>query len=278
MTWRCIRETLQTESNTDLYFFTVGMVNFDCCNLTLQSEVPDPNMKVVVNEGCSSDRVFLNTGDTVVTVTVWSPDGTNTQVRLNCFMNMYHSSQNVQPGLKHLISWYWFIKGIVDLAGCVYINWWGWHSCLQVYTLTVTRKQLPLAVTFCDVKDQMEFECSVSLNAFYRPLSINPRYTVTTFTAILILFYLNFVHVLRIPNVLCSDPRVVFSAPYIDLLTRRSKVHPFTGEPLRDTWKLLEPELDKQMSNTSVQCFFAHRGMFIITENHCTLYNCKRVF
>lgn len=48
-------------------------------------------------------------------------------------------------------------------------------SCFQVYTITVTREQIPLAVTFCDVKDQMEFECPVSLNAFYRPLSVSPR-------------------------------------------------------------------------------------------------------
>ncbi|XP_058242629.1 uncharacterized protein LOC131351280 [Hemibagrus wyckioides] len=77
----------------------------------------------------------------------------------------------------------------------------------------------------------MEFECSVSLNYLYRPLSINP-----------------------------SDPKVVFSAPYFDLLTRRSKVHPFNGDPLGDMWKLPETELDKRISDTSVRCFFAHRG------------------
>ncbi|XP_060781416.1 uncharacterized protein LOC132889178 isoform X2 [Neoarius graeffei] len=169
---------LQPHFSPQLYEYS-STVSFDCCTVTVQPQVPDPNMKLVVNEGSSSDPVFLNVGDTVVTVTVVSPDGTYS----------------------------------------------------QAYTITVTREQIPFAVTFCDVKDQMEFECSVSLNALYRPLSINP-----------------------------SDPKVVFSAPYIDLMTQRSKVHPFTGAPLGNAWKLPETELDNRISNTSVRCFFAHRG------------------
>ncbi|XP_022540766.2 uncharacterized protein LOC103036570 [Astyanax mexicanus] len=45
----------------------------------------------------------------------------------------------------------------------------------QVYTVMVTREQIPVAVSFCDVRDQMAFECPVSLNALYRPVSINQR-------------------------------------------------------------------------------------------------------
>ncbi|XP_066534610.1 uncharacterized protein [Hoplias malabaricus] len=136
-------------------------------------------MQVLVTEACSLGSVCLNTGDTHITVTVSSPDGTNS----------------------------------------------------QMYKIVITREQIPLAVNFCDVKDQMEFECPVSLSALYRPVSINK-----------------------------SEPKAIFSAPYIDMLTRRSKVHPFTGCPLGDCWKVPETELDKKMSNASVKCFFAYRG------------------
>ncbi|KAG9275063.1 hypothetical protein AMEX_G9539 [Astyanax mexicanus] len=101
----------------------------------------------------------------------------------------------------------------------------------QVYTVMVTREQIPVAVSFCDVRDQMAFECPVSLNALYRPVSINQ-----------------------------SDSKAVFSSPYIDMLTRRSKVHPFTERPLGDSWRVEETELDSRMSNTSVNCCFTHRG------------------
>ncbi|XP_058651185.1 uncharacterized protein LOC131551945 isoform X2 [Onychostoma macrolepis] len=101
----------------------------------------------------------------------------------------------------------------------------------QVYTVNVTREPVPLAVAFCDVKDQMEFECPVSLSALYKPVSIHQ-----------------------------SEPKTVFSAPYIDMLTRRSKVDPFTERPLREGWKVLESELDQRMSNAPVKCFFSYRG------------------
>lgn len=67
---------------SDCFSHAVGTVRFDCCSVTVQPHVPDPNMRVVVNESCSCDPVFLNTGDTVVTVKVLSPDGTNSQVSL----------------------------------------------------------------------------------------------------------------------------------------------------------------------------------------------------
>ncbi|XP_049337545.1 uncharacterized protein LOC103030755 [Astyanax mexicanus] len=49
------------------------------------------------------------------------------------------------------------------------------------------------------------------------------------------------------------------------MLTRRSKVHPFTERPLGDSWRVEETELDSRMSNTSVNCCFTHRGMNIKT-------------
>ncbi|XP_024916774.1 uncharacterized protein LOC112487862 [Cynoglossus semilaevis] len=45
----------------------------------------------------------------------------------------------------------------------------------QVYSVLVTRELLPVAVTFTDVKQQLEYECPVSLSAFFRPVSIKHR-------------------------------------------------------------------------------------------------------
>lgn len=47
---------------------------------------------------------------------------------------------------------------------------------LQMYTVNITREQIPLAVTFCDVREQIEFECPVSLSALYKPVSIHQRW------------------------------------------------------------------------------------------------------
>ncbi|KAL2083150.1 hypothetical protein ACEWY4_020923 [Coilia grayii] len=101
----------------------------------------------------------------------------------------------------------------------------------QVYSLTITREQIPVPVTFCNVRDQMKNECPVSLTAFYRPISINQ-----------------------------SRPKHIFSASYIDMLTRRSRVDPLSESPLIDGWKVTEMDLDTKMSVLSVKCFFAYRG------------------
>lgn len=52
------------------------------------------------------------------------------------------------------------------------------------------------------------------------------------------------------------------------MLTRRSKVDPFTGCPLSEGWNAPESELDRRMSNAPVKCFFSHRGMNISTANN----------
>lgn len=49
-------------------------------------------------------------------------------------------------------------------------------SNCQVYTVLVTRELIPMAVTFTDGKQQLDYECPVSLSAFYRPVSINHRW------------------------------------------------------------------------------------------------------
>ncbi|XP_068184369.1 uncharacterized protein [Antennarius striatus] len=101
----------------------------------------------------------------------------------------------------------------------------------QSYTVLVTRELIPMAVTFTNGKQQLDYECPVSLTAFYRPVSINR-----------------------------SDPKHVFSRPYVEMLARRSKVDPLSGSPLRDDWKVDEPNIDRKMSATPVKCFFAYRG------------------
>lgn len=49
-------------------------------------------------------------------------------------------------------------------------------SLCQVYTVLVTHEPIPMSVTFTDEKQQLDYECPVSLNVFYRPVSINNRY------------------------------------------------------------------------------------------------------
>ncbi|KAK1905546.1 putative membrane protein [Dissostichus eleginoides] len=101
----------------------------------------------------------------------------------------------------------------------------------QVYTLLVTRELIPMAVTFTDGKQQLDYECPVSLTAFYRPISIKH-----------------------------SDPKHIFSRPYIEMLARRSKVDPLSDGPLGDGWKVVEMDLDRKMSDALVKCFFNYRG------------------
>ncbi|KAK2824562.1 hypothetical protein Q5P01_021737 [Channa striata] len=101
----------------------------------------------------------------------------------------------------------------------------------QVYTVLVTRELTPMAVTFIDGTQQLAYECPVSLSAFYRPTSINH-----------------------------SDPKHVFSRPYIEMLARRSNVDPLGNCPLGEGWKVDEVDLDSSMSAALVKCFFIYRG------------------
>ncbi|XP_075719227.1 uncharacterized protein LOC142760141 isoform X2 [Rhinoderma darwinii] len=101
----------------------------------------------------------------------------------------------------------------------------------QVYRIIVTRAQLPFCVTFADAQKQMEYECPISLAAFYRPVSINR-----------------------------SLPKHTISAQYMDLLTRRSKSDPLDETILSENWRIPEYELDMNMSAENVFCCFAYRG------------------
>ncbi|XP_029449455.1 uncharacterized protein LOC115087006 isoform X2 [Rhinatrema bivittatum] len=101
----------------------------------------------------------------------------------------------------------------------------------QVYQVIVTRLQLPCFISFTNNMDQIEYECPVSLTALYRPVSIRG-----------------------------SDPKHIFSAPYIDLLTRRSKVDPLDETILGENWRVPEYQLDMKISGASVYCCYAYRG------------------
>lgn len=57
-----------------------------------------------------------------------------------------------------------------------------------------------------------------------------------------------------------SDPKHIFSRPYIEMLARRSKVDPLSDCPLGDGWKVVELDLDSRMSAALVKCFFTYRG------------------
>ncbi|XP_078128958.1 uncharacterized protein LOC144532203 [Sander vitreus] len=107
----------------------------------------------------------------------------------------------------------------------------------QVYTVLVTRELIPMAVTFTDEKQRLDYECPVSLTALYRPISINH-----------------------------SDPKHIFSRPYIEMLARRSKVDPLSDCPLGDGWKVVELDIDKKMSAARVKCFFTYRGCDSVME------------
>ncbi|KAM8945456.1 uncharacterized protein RCH25_048729 [Pelodytes ibericus] len=104
-------------------------------------------------------------------------------------------------------------------------------SSSQVYSLTITRSQLPCCVRFTDLQDQMNYECPISLTALYRPVSIKG-----------------------------SDPKHIMSGPYMDLLTRRSKMDPFDEATLQENWRVPEYELDMKMSAANVHCCFEYRG------------------
>jgi hypothetical protein len=67
--------------------------------------------------------------------------------------------------------------------------------CLQTYIVDIIRKPLPRYVKFVDPKKALMFECPASLSSLYRPITVKD-----------------------------SDPKHTYSAPFIDSVTRTSKV------------------------------------------------------
>ncbi|XP_067845587.1 uncharacterized protein [Heptranchias perlo] len=101
----------------------------------------------------------------------------------------------------------------------------------QVYRIIITRVQLPWSINFTDPKDASEFECPVSLKAFYQPVSIKG-----------------------------SNPKHIFSEKCINFLTRKTKSDPFDDTPFDANWSVPEYELDGRMSDASVYCCYKYRG------------------
>ncbi|XP_007890463.1 uncharacterized protein LOC103177898 isoform X2 [Callorhinchus milii] len=101
----------------------------------------------------------------------------------------------------------------------------------QVYLIIITRVQLPWSINFIDLQDDFEYECPVTLTAFYQPVSIRG-----------------------------SDPKHTVSSMCLNLLTSKSKTDPFDESPLGENWRVSEYELDKKISAAFVYCCFKYRG------------------
>ena len=118
------------------------------------------------------------------------------------------------------------------LSFCVYIciDWDVDSVCLsfctfvlfQVYVLEVIRKPLPRYVKFVDPKKALEFECPISLSPLYRPITVKG-----------------------------SNPKHTYSAPFMDSVTRTSKVDLLSGQALPTDWRVVDRELEAKMSAES---------------------------
>ncbi|XP_048244538.1 uncharacterized protein LOC124123872 isoform X1 [Haliotis rufescens] len=89
----------------------------------------------------------------------------------------------------------------------------------QTYTVTVMKKQLPRYVKLTDPQMALQYECPISLNPLYRPITIKN-----------------------------SDPRHTFSAPLIDEYTKTSKFDLLNSMPLGPDWRVTDHPLDSKLS------------------------------
>lgn len=101
-------------------------------------------------------------------------------------------------------------------------NLFSLFSLLKVYTVLVTKKQLPRYVRLTDAEAAMEFECPISLSPLYCPVTIKG-----------------------------SEPKHTFSAPFIDEFTKLSKFDPLNNVPLDKEWRISDTEIDKKISAAS---------------------------
>ncbi|ESO87738.1 hypothetical protein LOTGIDRAFT_234972 [Lottia gigantea] len=93
----------------------------------------------------------------------------------------------------------------------------------QTYTLEVARKQVPRFVKLSDPKEALTYECPISLNPFYQPITIKD-----------------------------SDPKRTFTGPLINELTKISKYDPINGRPLPPEWRIQDYNVDKKLSSVNV--------------------------
>ncbi|XP_064602981.1 uncharacterized protein LOC135468574 [Liolophura sinensis] len=101
----------------------------------------------------------------------------------------------------------------------------------QTYVVHITKKLLPRLVKFTSSELATSFECPISLSPYYCPVSIRG-----------------------------SDPKHTFSRPLIDEMTRTSKIDPLSGEPLGPDWKVIEYDIEKKMSASTVSIPLTYGG------------------
>ncbi|XP_069787865.1 uncharacterized protein [Narcine bancroftii] len=101
----------------------------------------------------------------------------------------------------------------------------------QIYRIIVVHARLPWSINFVNATDAVEFECPVTLKAFYQPVSIKG-----------------------------SDPKHIYSESSIKFLTRKTTCDPIYETPFDQHWCVPEYELDKRMSTAMVYCCFRYRG------------------
>ncbi|XP_078413677.1 uncharacterized protein LOC144690019 [Cetorhinus maximus] len=106
-----------------------------------------------------------------------------------------------------------------------------------VYELVIFRVQFPWSINFSELNNALEYECPISLKAFYQPVSVKG-----------------------------SDPKHIFSSSCIKLLTRKTKCDPFDDTPFDEQWCVPEYEVDKRMSAVTVFCSFKYRGTTTLLE------------
>lgn len=95
------------------------------------------------------------------------------------------------------------------------------------------KKQIPRYVKFTNPKSVIEYECPISLNPLYCPITIKN-----------------------------SNPKCTYTGPSITELTRTSKVDPLTGQALQAGWEVCDLELEKKMAAEMVVIPLTYSGTF----------------
>ncbi|XP_072121546.1 uncharacterized protein [Mobula birostris] len=101
----------------------------------------------------------------------------------------------------------------------------------QIYRVIVAHAYIPWSINFVNESDAVDFECPITLKAFYQPVSIKR-----------------------------SDPKHIFSESRVKFLTRKTMCDPIDETPFDQDWCVSEYELDKRMSAATVYCCFKYRG------------------
>ena len=107
-----------------------------------------------------------------------------------------------------------------------------YYMLCQVYSVLVTRKQIPRYVRLHDSVAAGHYECPLSLCVLYQPVST-----------------------------LCGGHAMAtYSAPLIDALTRTDRVDPLTEQMLDVDWRLPRYDVDAELTATNACIMFADGG------------------